>query len=60
MAQTEIGEIKKRLARLEEVVFGMTYNDAEAIVDAYIDAAEQNPNIEASSHVLKAEKILGV
>ena len=60
MENTEIEQIKKRLARLEEEVFGMTYEEAEAVVDSYVDAVAENPGLGASPSLLKAEKILGV
>jgi hypothetical protein len=60
MTDEELKQIKGRLKRLEQEVFGMTYEEAEATVDSYINAAEKNPQIGASEHVKKAEKVLGV
>jgi hypothetical protein len=56
----ELDKIKARLARLEQETFGMSYEEAEATVDSYINASEQNPQIEASEQVKKAEMVLGV
>ena len=56
----ELDKIKARLNQLEEATFGMTHDDAEAIVDSYVGATEENPRIEASEQVKKAEKMLGV
>jgi hypothetical protein len=56
----ELDKIKARLARLEQETFGMTYDDANAIVNAYAQAVDENPHIEASEHVKKAEQMLGV
>ncbi len=55
-----IERIKTRLVRLEESTWGMSYDTAKDIVDGYIEATKENPNIEASPSVLLAEKILGV
>ena len=56
----EIEEIKTRLSRLEEAVWGMDYETARRVVDSYIGATEENPYIDASPAVLRAEKMLGV
>lgn len=58
--EEELEEVKKRLARLEEAVFGMDYETAEAVVDSYIAAVKENPDTKASRHVLEAERLLGV
>lgn len=60
MAKTELEEIKARLSRLEEATWGMSYDTAKDIVDSYIEAIKENPNIEASPSVWLAERILGV
>lgn len=52
--------VKTRLARLEEATFGMTHDEAEAVVNSYVEAAGENPSIEASEQVKKAERMLGV
>jgi len=56
----ELDKIKGRLARLEEAMFGMTYDEAQATVNSYIEAVKENPDIEASEQVKKAERIIGV
>lgn len=56
----ELDKVKARLARLEEATFGMTYDEAEAVVNSYVEAAKENPLIEASAHVKKAERMLRV
>lgn len=58
--EEELEEVKKRLARLEEAVFGMDYETARLVVDSYIAAVQETPDIEASRHVKQAERILGV
>lgn len=60
MENPDIEKIKARLARLEEAVFGMTYDEAETIVNSYIAASRENPSVIASKAVLTAEKVLGV
>jgi hypothetical protein len=56
----ELDKIKARLARLEEATFGMTHDEAEATVNSYIQAAQENPSVKVSKHILKAERMLGV
>lgn len=56
----ELAEIKTRLSQLEKEIFGMDHEDAQAVVNSYVAAAQENPYIEASSAVKKAEKMLGV
>jgi hypothetical protein len=53
-------KIKGRLARLEEATWGMTYDEAQATVNSYIEAVKENPDIEASEQVKDAERIIGV
>lgn len=57
----ELDKIKARLARLEEATFGMTHDEAEAVVNSYLAFTEENPHrLEASEHVKKAERMLGI
>jgi hypothetical protein len=56
----ELNKVKARLRALEAELFGMTYEDAEATVNSYIEAIKENPDIEASEQVKHAERILGV
>lgn len=58
--QIALSSTKERLTRLEEAIWGMSYDTAKDIVDGYIKAIEENPNIEASPSILLAERILGV
>ena len=60
MENEEIEQIKSRLARLEEEVFGMDYEKAQRVVDSYLEATEKNPNIPATDSVFRAERLLGV
>ncbi len=52
-------EIKARLARLEEEVFGMDYKTAERVLDRYLEATKEKPYILPSPSVRRAEKVLG-
>ncbi len=60
MDTNDVEQIKERLVRLEEAVFGMDYETALHIVDSYIEASKENPCIEPSRRFLKAEKMLGI
>jgi hypothetical protein len=60
MGNIDIEIIEARLTKLEEAVFGMDYETAKRVVDTYMEALKNNPGVEASPWVLKAEKILGV
>ena len=60
MKKAEVEQIKNRLSHLEEAVFGMTHEEAEATVDSYVEAIKDNPDIKATPAILKAEKMLGV
>lgn len=58
--EEKLREIEGRLERIEQEVFGMTFEEASRIVDNYIEATKENPRIEATASLLKAEKMLGV
>ena len=60
MENGDIEEIKARLSRLEEEVFGMNYETANAVLNSYLEAMEEKPYISESPCVLRAEKMLGV
>lgn len=58
--EKRIDELKERIARLAEQVFGMTFEEANAIVNNYVEAQRENPTLDVHPSVLKAEKMLGV
>ena len=60
MDTNDVEQIKERLVRLEEAVFGMDYETALHIIDSYMEASRENPYIEPSRRFLKAEKMLGI
>ena len=60
METNDVEQIKERLVRLEEAVFGMDYETAYHIVDSFREASKENHCLEPSHRFLKAEKMLGM